>query len=563
MTGLPLLMLVFVMASCLLFLGRLERSRAGCCWALAWPLGYLSNLLVLTGFGGSGWPMAIGHVSGSLSRGLMLQGSYRLTDRAFPRWLIPAIGAIAFGRLLGRLWESDVVVGVIGVLGEGGLLLGAAVVVWRGRQLRLLESAMALSLAALGGITVWYELNRVLGVVDPLPYSAYMATASLTGLLQLGTLFERTRRHQHQLETSRAARERTLQALVESVPAGILLVDRDGIIRLVNPLMADYMAVPNLEAWVGRPAGELLQQLVPRIDQTGQSAITSRIDRVIRRRDKHVGQTEIRFVQPRERIFLSLGHPVLDEEEHLGRVWVMWEVTEERRLQGRLERVQRLETLGTLAGGIAHDYNNQMAVVSANARALLKESESSETSEALRDIEISADYCAKLTQRLLEFSRQVRGEPVPVDLAVQLAELQSVWQGQLPREIDFVADVPDGLPTVTADLHQLKRVLDSVMQNAIEATADGGRIELRARPEQRGDVAGVEVAIVDDGIGIDPVDLPHIFDPFFTTKEVGQGPGLGLASAHGIVEGHGGSIEAQSEPGQGTTVRIFWPVRQR
>lgn len=240
----------------------------------------------------------------------------------------------------------------------------------------------------------------------------------------------------------------------------------------------------------------------------------------------------------------------------------------ERRLLEQLEQARKLETVGRLAGGVAHDFNNQLVAILGNAELLRDRlGNDDESVQGLHDLEAAARHCAGLTEGLLAFARRSHTTPRAIDLETLLADLGRRLRPLLPESVRLSTHCDPGLPPVLADPVQIERVLTNLVMNARDAIRGAGEIRVEARtsaqigsglPEEaRG---FVELQVCDDGAGIDPATREQMFDPFFTTKPHGQGTGLGLAVVYGIVTAHGGSIAVESLPTDGTTFRLLWPA---
>ncbi len=242
-----------------------------------------------------------------------------------------------------------------------------------------------------------------------------------------------------------------------------------------------------------------------------------------------------------------------------------------RESRGQLLQAQKMEAVGTLAGGVAHDFNNQLSVILGNARFVHGQVSSDEDmSEALTDLERAAEYCAQLTRQLLSFSRHVPAEPRATCVSKVLRDVAELTGPLLSSSIRFEATAHDEFDAVYADRTQLQQVLVNLVVNARDAMPDGGNLsittELRllsateaVRLELPGPGEFVEFVVTDTGFGMDENTIGRIFEPFFTTKEPGKGTGLGLATVYGILRESGGSIFADSELGIGTTFRLFLP----
>ena len=239
--------------------------------------------------------------------------------------------------------------------------------------------------------------------------------------------------------------------------------------------------------------------------------------------------------------------------------------------QSQLLQSQKMEAVGTLAGGIAHDFNNHLAVMLANARFVRQEIEAEpEVVAAIEDFERSADHCAQLTRSLLAFSRGSPVEIVPVEVANLVKEVEELVRPLLPSTIRFETVLMPDLGWFAVDRVQIQQVLVNLLVNARDAMSDGGLIRLDAcrRPilSAEATTGGLDEAreyvvlsVRDAGHGMDAATQSRVFEPFFTTKSMGQGTGLGLAMAYGIVRQSEGSIAVESREGLGSTFRIYVP----
>ncbi|HYR09777.1 MAG TPA: response regulator [Longimicrobium sp.] len=233
-------------------------------------------------------------------------------------------------------------------------------------------------------------------------------------------------------------------------------------------------------------------------------------------------------------------------------------VEERARMEGHLRERDKLFTLGLLAGGVAHDLNNPLAVISAHAQILLRRAADEESAEQLRDIIGAVDRCSRIVGDLLNFARRHPVERGPVDAADVLRATLGMRERKLATSgVEVQAELPPGLPLVAGDWHQLQQVFLNVIVNAEQALHDrGGTLRVTAsetaEPER-----SVIVEIWNDGPPIPPDVLPHIFDPLFTTKAGDEGTGLGLFICRRIVREHGGWMDVRSgDDGTAFTVRL-------
>ena len=250
------------------------------------------------------------------------------------------------------------------------------------------------------------------------------------------------------------------------------------------------------------------------------------------------------------------------------------EITERLRLEEHLRQSQRLESVGRLAGGIAHDFNNLLTAVIGYADLILTSDEATtEVRESAGEIRKSAERAASLTRQLLAFSRRQVMQPRIVDLNQLVTEMVRMLDRIIGEHVRLLIRKGPRLAQINADPSQIEQVIVNLTINAAEAMASGGTLTIETTnvfvDELYGQThAGMQpgtyvcLTVVDTGHGMDRETLEHIFEPFFTTKEVGKGSGLGLATVYGIVKQTGGYIWVDSEPGKGTTFRIYFPPAQ-
>lgn len=248
------------------------------------------------------------------------------------------------------------------------------------------------------------------------------------------------------------------------------------------------------------------------------------------------------------------------------------DVTERKRLEHRLLQSQKMESIGLLAGGVAHEFNNLLTAIIGFADEL-KESLDSRDERSLSNIltiRSAAQQAAKFTQGLLSFSRQQVMNRVPVAVNDVVTGTVKLLRKMFPRDIHFSLDLSSEMPTVMADSGQLSQVFMNLAINARDAMTAGGVLSITTRTTvldaetaQSNGLAApgdyLVVSLADNGAGIDAETLARIFEPFFTSKSVGEGTGLGLSIVYGIIKQHKGSILAESTPGKGTTFTIYLP----
>jgi PAS domain S-box-containing protein len=253
-------------------------------------------------------------------------------------------------------------------------------------------------------------------------------------------------------------------------------------------------------------------------------------------------------------------------------IGIAGDCTENRKLEDAFRQAQKMESIGLLAGGIAHDFNNILAGIAGNLYlAKMDAVEQPAILDSLENIAAASQRAADLVKQILTFSRQVKPEREPVKLNHVVLEALKLLRASVPSTIRIQTELAE-VPTVLANATAIHQVLMNLGTNAWHALRNQTgllKIEMKAldvdedfaktRPDLH---AGnyVQLSVSDSGCGMDSATLGHIFEPFFTTKAVGEGTGLGLAVVHGIMKAHDGGIFVYSEPGVGTTFRLFFPV---
>jgi PAS domain S-box-containing protein len=268
------------------------------------------------------------------------------------------------------------------------------------------------------------------------------------------------------------------------------------------------------------------------------------------------------------------------DKKHEGTVGVIRDITERRqfeqqkeKLEEQLQHARRMEAIGQLAGGIAHDFNNLLMGIQGNVSLILIHMDSTHPYyERLRNIERQIESGAGLTSCLLGYARKGKYEVKPVDLN-QLVEEVSDTFSRTRKETTIHLELADNLFAIEADRGQIEQVLLNLFVNAVDAMPGGGDLILKTMNTTHKDMKAklydpkpgnyVQLTAIDNGGGMGKETIERIFDPFFTTKEMGRGTGLGLASAYGIIKGHGGYIDVESKRGHGTTFSIYLPASEK
>jgi PAS domain S-box-containing protein len=364
-----------------------------------------------------------------------------------------------------------------------------------------------------------------------------------------------------------------LEQIYSTAPIGLAFLDENLRYLRVNQALATFNGVP-AEAHLGRHISEVLssattEKLVPLLRQV----LTSR--------------------EPLTDVELQGPHaPYSQETRHVrasfypvqvgglkGIHAVVEDVTAEKKVQNELKAIEeqlrhtvKMEAIGRLAGGVAHDFNNLLMVISSYTELLLQQLEDQpESTKKLRAIDGATQRAARLTRQLLAFSRKQTMQPEVIDLDSLIANFEQLLRRVMIQQIDLLLELDSNGARIKADPSQLEQVLMNLAVNARDAMPAGGRLAIHTRLLRfeedtvrslfsipRGEY--VEISVTDCGSGMSPEVQARIFDPFFTTKEPGQGTGLGLAMAYGIIKQSGGYVEVNSAVGQGTTFRIWLPT---
>jgi PAS domain S-box-containing protein len=362
------------------------------------------------------------------------------------------------------------------------------------------------------------------------------------------------------------ARLRLESAALSAAALAIAITDSRGLIEWVNPAfttLTGYTAEEAVGHNLGKlvQAGQLSQEFYNQLWTTILAGQTWHGELVNRHKDG--------TLVPEEQTIT----PVRDEDGTIAHfIAIKQDITERRRLQEQSLRSQRLESVGRLAGGIAHDLNNILAPV-LMAPSILRESITDEAGREILDaVEISANRGAAIIRQLLTFSRGgTPGEREPVQLRLIVRDMVAIIRETFPKNLVTRTDIHSDPWLVEADATQLHQVLLNLCVNSRDAMPAGGTLTIALENVELDEaaVAGhadsapgphVLLGVFDTGHGIAPEHLDKVFDPFFTTKEVGKGTGLGLATVLGIVHGHRGFVEVRSRPGTGTQVRIYLPA---
>jgi PAS domain S-box-containing protein len=357
-----------------------------------------------------------------------------------------------------------------------------------------------------------------------------------------------------------------LQAVLGNSPLPIIAMDGAGKVTMANPAFCAAFGYSNSEV-LGRTCSETI---TPPSLEDECSLVAKRRSRENkspyntqrRRKDGTILDTEIYLC------------PLRVHDEFVGTLAIYRDITQQKRLEEQLWQAQKLEAIGQLAAGVAHDFNNLLAIMVGYSELIREGAEPQ--SPLFRQVDQICQACSRatsLTGRLLAFSRRQTLLPTLMDLRVFLEELEKTLRRITREDIELELNIGQQSCQILADPVQIEQVVLNLATNACYAMPNGGRLSLdlstvnvdedyaRSHSPLR-PVAYAKLTVSDTGIGMDEATMKRIFEPFFTTKPVGEGTGLGLSSAHGIVEQSGGMIFVSSQPGKGTSFEIYLPRTQ-
>ncbi|UCG78202.1 MAG: response regulator, partial [Nitrospirota bacterium] len=361
------------------------------------------------------------------------------------------------------------------------------------------------------------------------------------------------------LEESLEFSQEYLSKIIESVPETILLVDSAGKVLDINPAGVEMGEAGSPNEIIGR---SLFSFVVPE----HHDSIHSFVDTVFKG-EKGTIECEIITFKGNRRIISASAMTFYDRriDQVLG-VAVVRDITEHRKMEDQLAQSQKMEAIGTFTSGVAHEFNNVLTSIIGYGELMQDEiGKNAMLKTYLNAISSSAERGVNLTKGLLAYCRKQSIHLKPLLLSSVFAEVRGLIEKIIGENIELNISLPDDI-AVYADRSQIEQVLINLATNARDAMPDGGVIDINVDSIEidsdsdivdRGSYALITFS--DTGQGMDKKTLQNIFEPFFTTKDVGKGTGLGLAMAYGIIKKHNGGISVNSEPGKGTTLKIYLP----
>ena len=388
--------------------------------------------------------------------------------------------------------------------------------------------------------------------------STILSSGKPVAILGIGRDLTERKRAEEALANS----EEKYRLVVQNASQGIVVL-QDGMLKFINAWAIEFMAYPESEV--------LSKPFLSFVFPEDQGLVAEHYEKRLK------GESAPPVYS--FRLMARTGQPRLVEVSATRVLWegqpaalaFLTDIAERRHLEEQVLQLQKMEAVGRLAGGVAHDYNNLLQVIMGYGEMLEK---GLPTDDPLRKyvagIQKAADRAASLTKQLLAFSRRQAVMPVVLDLSRAVAEAGKMLRRLIGEDIEMTTELVPDLGRVRADMVQVEQMIMNLALNARDAMSQGGKLTLRTANvvlDEAFTASRLEVSpgpyvlleVSDTGHGMDESTLAHIFEPFFTTREKGQGTGLGLSMVYGIVKQSGGHIEVESAPGKGATFKVYFP----
>lgn len=353
---------------------------------------------------------------------------------------------------------------------------------------------------------------------------------------------------------SATANHGVLDALVRASPLAIVVLDLSMNVTMWNPAA---------EKMFDHPASSVIGQRYPLVPDDEWDRFEGLFSTVISGQG-FTGVEAEREAADGRRIWIAISTAPIraTDGEVVGAMALLEDITERRELEERYNQAAKLEAIGRLAGGVAHDFNNMLTVILAYSDALYLDATDTLVAEGASAIRRAAERAAELTGQLLAFSRRQVLQTRDLDLNEELRRSLAMLSRLIGDDIEIETYFSEAPAWVRADPAQLERLVMNLAVNARDAMPTGGTLALKTTvlPDRSGAPSTVELRVSDTGHGMDEGTRQRIFEPFFTTKPPGKGTGLGLASVYGIVRQSGGEVTVESTPGEGTSFRVQLPT---
>lgn len=376
------------------------------------------------------------------------------------------------------------------------------------------------------------------------------AAGQIIGLVGIGRDI-----HDHKMAEIKIQEEHNLlRALVDNLPACIYVKDIQGRKIMANPADLKNLGCQKESEALGKTDFDFFPKEIAEAFFADDQAVLKEGKAVINREEKTVSK------EGRTSWLLTSKIPWRDASgKIIGLIGIGRDITEKKNLEAQVAQAQRMESIGRLATGIAHDLNNILAPILISIEMLRQKLQDQEYLEMLAKAEASAHRGAEIIKQMLWFSRGLTGQRGPVNLQQLTSEIAQFTSESFGPSIHVEKKVATDLATVVGDYAQLHQVLMNLCTNAREAMPNGGTLTISANNATIEGNRYVVLSVADTGIGFTPEAANRIFEPFFTTKSVGHG--LGLSTVHSIIKSHHGFIKTESQPGQGATFHVHLPVQ--
>ncbi len=364
-------------------------------------------------------------------------------------------------------------------------------------------------------------------------------------------------------------REAFIRNILESVEEGFIVVDREYRVMSANRAFCSLISMPE-DRILGKPCYKVSHHSDTPCFERGEDCA---VKRTFETGTSH-GAIHTHMNTAGEKRYVEIkSYPITDPSGSvISAIETVNDITEKRKLEEQLRQAQKMEAIGTLAGGVAHDFNNILTAIIGYGNIIKMKMKPDDPLQAsIDEILSSSDRAANLTRGLLAFSRKQIINPSPVDLNSVVLSIDKLLLRLIGEDVHLSTSLAEESLIVMADAVQIEQVLMNLATNARDAMPDGGTLSITtqrsAMDEEFIALHGFGtpgryalIAVSDTGVGMDEETREKIFEPFFTTKELGKGTGLGLAIVYGIVKQHNGNIDVYSEPGRGTTFKIYLPL---
>jgi PAS domain S-box-containing protein len=407
-----------------------------------------------------------------------------------------------------------------------------------------------------------------------------------TELIQVNEALRRDMAKRRQVEANLRNERQRLSTVLDSIPIPTFMIDHDHKAVFWNCALESLSKISR-EQIIGKALCEVLSPVYQGnpppiladliLDMTEEELLGRHGDKIRKSGSGEAFEVTIKiWPEGEKRVLNCVATPIRDHKgEVIGAIQCAQDITDKEQLQRQLQHAQKMEAVGTLAGGIAHDFSNLLQAIQSSVELLqMGKTDDEPAYTQLQEILNAAARGSELTKQLLIFSRKVESNKRPVCLNNEVLQIKTILERTIPKMIEIELQLADNLMNCNADLVQLEQMIINLAVNAKDAMPDGGKLCIKTENRKLDETdcsiqpealpgKYVLLQVSDNGYGMDKKTQICIFDPFFTTKGIGQGTGLGLAMVYGLVKSHGGHISCHSELGKGTTFNIYLPATEQ